>query len=195
MPVSACWVSFCNAGLHSAIFAGIIRGVSSIRRKSAKSNGKAKHCLQYAVLAVLPEFPAFNVPNWAYMEGVCWLREHGFRIYGVVIVGLRGLAEALKTYPVQHCQFHRMMTARHYLTRNPDIEASQELLFLAGSMTIGETEVRSAYLSLKRNMKRLWTFYDYRTESYRIQITDLRLYSLTSSQRQESTADSPESIG
>lgn len=139
MPVSACWVSFCNAGLHSAIFAGIIRGVSSIRRKSAKSNGKAKHCLQYAVLAVLQEFSVFNVPNWAYMEGVCWLREHGFRIYGVIIDGLRGLAEALKTYPVQHCPFYRMMTVMHYHTRNPGIEVSQEFLSLVGSMTICET--------------------------------------------------------
>ena len=43
-----------------------------------------------------------------YLEGVGWLREHGFRIYGVVIDGLRGLAEALRTYPVQHCQFHQM---------------------------------------------------------------------------------------
>ena len=69
-----------------------------------------------------------------YMEGVCWLREHGFRIYGVVIDGLRGLADALKAYPVQHCQFHQMMTVRHYLTRNPDIEASRALLSLVGSM-------------------------------------------------------------
>lgn len=67
-----------------------------------------------------------------YIEGVSWLREHGFRIYGVVIDGLRGLAEALKTYPVQHCQFQQMMTV---ITGNPDIEASRELLSLAGSMT------------------------------------------------------------
>jgi len=132
-----------------------------------------------------------------YIEGVSWLREHGFRIYGVVIDGLRGLAEALKTYPVQHCQFHQMMTVRHYLTGNPDIEASRELLSLAGSMTRMDKEsfigafngwyvkykdvlnervqdrrmktppymrprLRSAYLSLKRNMGRLWTFYDYK---------------------------------
>ena len=132
-----------------------------------------------------------------YMEGVCWLREHGFRIYGVVIDGLRGLAVALKAYPVQHCQFHQMMTVRHYLTRNPDIEASRALLSLVGSMPRMDKEsfmgafeewhvkykgilnervqdrrmktppymrpkLRSAYLSLKRNMKRLWTFYDYR---------------------------------
>ena len=112
--------------------------------------------------------------------------------------GLRGLAEALRTYPVQHCLFHQMMTVRHYLIGNPDIEASRELLSLSCGMTrmdkdsfIGAFDewyvkykdvlnervhdrrmktpllyirprLRSAYLSVKRNMKRLWTFYDYK---------------------------------
>lgn len=64
-----------------------------------------------------------------------WLKEHGFRIYDVDIDCLRGLAEALRTYPVQHCQFHQMMTVRHYLTGKPDIDASRELLFLSCGMT------------------------------------------------------------
>ena len=134
-----------------------------------------------------------------YLEGVEWLRENGFKIYGVVIDGLRGLGESLKLYPVQLCQFHQMMTVRHYLTSNPDIEASQKLLSLVNSMVRMDKEsfvgafdewyleykdvlnervqdrrlkkrtppymrprLRSAYLSIRRNMKRLWTFYDYR---------------------------------
>ena len=134
----------------------------------------------------------------AYMDGVGWLKEHGFsRIYGVVIDGLRGLAEALRSYPVQHCQFHQMMTVRRYLTGDPDIEASRELLSIACGMARMDKEsfigafgewfvkhkdvlnerahdrrmktspymrprLRSAYLSIKRNMKRLWTFCDYK---------------------------------
>lgn len=39
-----------------------------------------------------------------------------------------------KYYPIQHCQFHQMMI-RHYLTGNPDIEASKKLLSLVNSMT------------------------------------------------------------
>ena len=70
----------------------------------------------------------------SYPKGVNWLKEHGFRIYGVVIDGLRDLAEALRTYPVKHCQLHQMMTVRHYLTRNPDTEASRELLSLSYGM-------------------------------------------------------------
>lgn len=132
-----------------------------------------------------------------YLEGVCWLREQGFRIYGIVIDGLRGLAQALKSYPVQHCQFHQMVTVRHYLTRNPDIEASKALLSLVNGMATMDKmrftealdawydkykeilnervhdrrmkrppymrpKLRSAYLSVKRNMTRLWTFEDYK---------------------------------
>ena len=133
-----------------------------------------------------------------YLEGVQWLKDHGFRIYGVVIDGLRGLAQALRPYPVQLCQFHQVLAVRHYLTQEPDLDASRELLDLINSITkmdkesfIGAFEewyirnkdvvnervhdkrikrktppymrprLRSAYLSVKRNMPLLWTFYDF----------------------------------
>lgn len=41
----------------------------------------------------------------------------------------------LRIYSIQHCQFHQMMTIRRYLTGNPDIEASKELLSLVNNMT------------------------------------------------------------
>ena len=47
--------------------------------------------------------------------GVQWLLGNGFRIYGVVIDGMRGLAQALWPYPVQLCQFHQMLTVKHYM--------------------------------------------------------------------------------
>jgi len=132
-----------------------------------------------------------------YMEGVRWLEENGFRIHGVVIDGIRGLAQALRPYPVQLCQFHQMLTVRHHLTREPDLDASRELLRLVNTITRTDKEsfiglfdewyvkykdvvdervndkrikrktppymrprLRSAYLSVKRNMPLLWTFYD-----------------------------------
>lgn len=70
-----------------------------------------------------------------YVEGVCRLREYHFTIYGIVIDGPRGLVEALKIYPIQHCQLHQMKTIRLYLTGNPDIEASMKLLSLMNNMT------------------------------------------------------------
>lgn len=70
-----------------------------------------------------------------YIEGVKWLEGMGFRIYGVVIDGMKGLAKALAPYPVQLCQFHQMLIVRRYITQDPDIEASRALLDLTNSIT------------------------------------------------------------
>ena len=133
-----------------------------------------------------------------YMEGISWLESQGFRIYGAVIDGMRGLAQALYPIPVQMCQFHQMLITRRYLTQEPDLEASCELLALVNDITKMDKEsfvgafgewyekykavlnerandkrikrrtppymrprLRSAYLSLKRHMPLLWTFYDH----------------------------------
>lgn len=132
-----------------------------------------------------------------YVEGVRWLRSKGFRIYGAVIDGMRGLAQALP-FPVQLCQFHQMLMVRRYLTQEPELDASRELLELVNNITNMDKEsfvgafgewydrnkdvvnervhdrrikrktppymrprLRSAYLSIKRNMPLLWTFYDH----------------------------------
>lgn len=133
-----------------------------------------------------------------YVEGVDWLKRNGFRIYGVVIDGMKGLPQSLKPVWVQMCQFHQMLIVRRYLTQEPDLEASAELLKLVNDITKMDKEsfvgafnewhgkykdiinervhdkrikrktppymrprLRSAYLSLKRNMPLLWTFYDH----------------------------------
>ena len=70
-----------------------------------------------------------------YMEGIDWLRSKGFKIYGAVIDGMKGLARALWPIPVQLCQFHQMLIVRRYITQDPDIEASKVLLDLVGDIT------------------------------------------------------------
>lgn len=70
-----------------------------------------------------------------YTEGVEWLKKQGFKIYGAVIDGMKGLAKALYPLPVQLCQFHQMLTVRHYITQDPDIEASKALLNLINDIT------------------------------------------------------------
>lgn len=131
-----------------------------------------------------------------YVEGVRWLKSKGFKVYGAVIDGMRGLAQALP-FPVQLCQFHQMLIVRRYLTQEPELDASKELLELVNTITKMDKEsfvgafgewyernrdvvnershdrrikrktppymrprLRSAYLSIKRNMPLLWTFYD-----------------------------------
>ncbi|WP_300301992.1 hypothetical protein [uncultured Muribaculum sp.] len=133
-----------------------------------------------------------------YVEGVEWLKSHGFRIYGAVIDGMKGLPRALWPIHVQMCQFHQMLIVRRYLTQEPDLDASHELLNLVNMITKTDKEsfigafnewyekyrdvvnervhdkrikrktppymrprLRSAYLSIKRNMPLLWTFYDF----------------------------------
>ena len=59
-----------------------------------------------------------------YVEGIEWLKSQGFRIYGVVIDGMKGLPQALRPIRVQMCQFHQMLIVRRYITQDPDIEAS-----------------------------------------------------------------------
>ena len=131
-----------------------------------------------------------------YMEGVELLRSNGFKIYGAVCDGLKGLFKALAPIPVQMCQVHQQRIVRTYLTSRPELEASRELLELTNTLASTDKEsfisafeqwhnkweyflsertvdrltgkkhythkrLRSAYLSLKRNMPYLWTFHDY----------------------------------
>jgi len=70
-----------------------------------------------------------------YQEGVDWLIVNGFTIEGIVCDGLRGMFSLFADYPVQMCQFHQISIVRRYLTQQPDLEASKELLSLVKTMT------------------------------------------------------------
>ena len=136
-----------------------------------------------------------------YLEGVQWLRDNGFKIYGVVCDGIMGLIKSLSIrYPVQMCQFHLVMIVRRYLTQDPDLDAAKDLLRIVNNIVqmdkdsfIGafndwyaqykdvlnerttdrryktppymRPRLRSAYLSVKRYMPWLWTWYNY-TDRY-----------------------------
>lgn len=80
-----------------------------------------------------------------YLDGIEWLRANGFRIYGIVCDGMRGLFPALKTYRLQMCQYHMIQIVRRHLTAKPDLEASVELLAITQSLSrITEPEFRAA---------------------------------------------------
>jgi len=131
-----------------------------------------------------------------YKEGVDWLEGHGFKIEGIVCDGLRGLFQILSKYKIQMCQYHQLQIVKRYLTMNPELPASIELLSLANKLIRTDKEsfinsfeswckrwdtflkerthdehtgkshyvhrpLRSAYLSLYRNMPYLWTWYDH----------------------------------
>lgn len=66
-----------------------------------------------------------------YMEGVEWLEQNGFRIHGVAIDGLKGLAQMLSKYKVQYCQFHQVKAVKKYLTNKQKTQAGIELKAIA----------------------------------------------------------------
>lgn len=75
-----------------------------------------------------------------YVEDVEWLKTKGFRIYGVVIDGMKGPPQALRPLRVQMCLFHQMLIGRRYLTQDPDIEASRKLRDLVNVITKTDKE-------------------------------------------------------
>lgn len=80
-----------------------------------------------------------------YLDGIDWLRSNGFKIYGIVCDGMRGLFPALKHYRVQMCQYHMIQIVRRHLTAKPDLEASAELLDIVQSLSrVTEWQFREA---------------------------------------------------
>ncbi|MDR1347643.1 MAG: transposase [Prevotellaceae bacterium] len=63
-----------------------------------------------------------------YREGIGWLEANGFIIKGIVCDGLRGMFSLLSGYNVQMCQYHQIKIVKRYLTLQPELEASKELL-------------------------------------------------------------------
>ena len=63
-----------------------------------------------------------------YLEGLDHLKSKGVKIKGLVCDGRRGIFKAVTDIPVQMCQFHQVAIVRRYLTSNPKLEASIELM-------------------------------------------------------------------
>jgi len=75
-----------------------------------------------------------------YLEGVDWLRKHGFTVEAIVCDGLRGMFTLFSCYPVQMCQFHQVSIVRRYLTKQPELEASKELWSIVKVMSHTDKE-------------------------------------------------------
>ena len=71
----------------------------------------------------------------SYQKAVDAITTAGYLIRGIVIDGRQELFTAFRNYPVQMCQFHMMQIVRRYLTKNPKMNASRELLQICRSMT------------------------------------------------------------
>jgi hypothetical protein len=66
--------------------------------------------------------------NYLYKRGIEELHSQGYEILGIVCDGRRGLLQTFFNIPVQMCQFHQVAIIRRYLTKNPKMQASTELM-------------------------------------------------------------------
>ena len=127
--------------------------------------------------------------NNLYLSGIEEIFRRGISIQSIICDGRKGLFSLFGYIPVQMCQFHQVQIVKRYLTCSPELEASKELLchtdkesfigafdewcvkwsdFLkertkdkkTGKSHYTHPRLRSAYLSIKRNMPYLWTWYD-----------------------------------
>ncbi|MDQ5928688.1 MAG: hypothetical protein QG594_463 [Bacteroidota bacterium] len=78
--------------------------------------------------------------NDLYIEGINELKNKGFTILAIVCDGRKGLFKSFGEIPVQMCQFHQKEIIRRYLTRNPKLNASKELIELVDFMFVTDKE-------------------------------------------------------
>ncbi len=64
------------------------------------------------------------------------IKEQEYEVLGVVLDGKRGLNKAFKDIPIQLCHFHQIAIVKRYLTNNPRLEASKDLLQITKNFQI-----------------------------------------------------------
>lgn len=76
----------------------------------------------------------------SYVDAVDTILASGYTIKGIVIDGKQELFTVFKDYPIQMCQFHMIQIVKRYLTKNPKMNASKELLILCRGMVYQDGE-------------------------------------------------------
>lgn len=80
----------------------------------------------------LPLYLAFirNETTQDYRTAVDSIETAGYWIRGIIIDGKQTLFKEFENYPIQMCQFHMMQIVKRYLTKNPKMNASKDLMAL-----------------------------------------------------------------
>lgn len=76
----------------------------------------------------------------SYVDAVDTIVASGYTIKGIIIDGRQELFTVFKDYPIQMCQFHMIQIVKRYLTKNPKMNASKELLILCRGMVYQDGE-------------------------------------------------------
>jgi len=70
----------------------------------------------------------------AFVDAITAIVTAGYAIKGIIIDGKIELFSAFADYPIQMCQFHMIQIVKRYLTKNPKMNASKELMLLCQYM-------------------------------------------------------------
>ena len=70
----------------------------------------------------------------AFVDAIAAIVTAGYTIKGIIIDGKIELFTAFADYPIQMCQFHMIQIVKRYLTKNPKMNASKELMLLCRYM-------------------------------------------------------------
>jgi hypothetical protein len=70
----------------------------------------------------------------AFVDAIAAIVTAGYTIKGIIVDGKPELFSAFADYPIQMCQFHMIQIVKRYLTKNPKMNASKELMLLCRYM-------------------------------------------------------------
>lgn len=101
--------------------------------------------------------------NALYIQGIEYLKAKGFIIAAIVCDGRKGLIQSFQDIPVQMCQFHQVAIIRRYLTKNPKLQASKELMTVVSLMK--QTDKESFIGVLNTWFKKWESFLNERTKN------------------------------
>lgn len=70
----------------------------------------------------------------AFVDAIATIVTAGYAIKGIIIDGKIELFSVFSDYSIQMCQFHMIQIVKRYLTKNPKMNASKELMLLCRYM-------------------------------------------------------------
>ena len=66
--------------------------------------------------------------NKLYIFGIEEIARRDIKIQAIICDGRKGLFQLFADIPIQMCNFHQIKIVRKYLTKNPKMQSSKELL-------------------------------------------------------------------
>ena len=89
--------------------------------------------------------------NFLYLTGINKIQSNGTKVQSIICDGRKGLFQLFGDIPIQMCNYHQAAIIRRYLTKNPKMQASKELLKVSLLLTKTCKEIFEARLQVWYN--------------------------------------------